>query len=709
MKLKDKKRIITFISIMLIVLNIFVTCFYGFEIQRIILLLLSILAVIYAKRSNNLYPLASIFGLIGIMESHPGMLIISGCGMFSSYMKSDEEKSLKDYIKKNHLISSVIIGISGISLVSYSALISYCTQYKYGSEMISELVACLCLGVIIFICHKYKFIIKNEVTFFEMIKITLPVWLFFLISFTVQIGMNIYTHQLQSSAYIIILFLTYLLVGLFEEFLLRGIVLNILLDKYNNSKKNIWFAVVFSSLLFGVAHFMNLSTGASFFGVLMQVISATAMGIYLAAIYVRTGNIWYNALIHGLWDICASLSFIFIGNEMDYGEIISGYNIITLIPAVFYLMFSLFLLRKKKINGVIAKLNNKEYKEETKSGVLAFQHFASCLVIIFVGFMIMGLIYDFRIINNNVYSTIDKFPMYYDSDKKYLFTDDFANKDLTLELKLYMAVYTLDIDKSKDFTFNDEDLSKAYKKLFKDELKEDEFIDFSYSRNQMCKHKDKGYDCIYDTSTDGKNIKVYTGIKNYTTDGSEVIIELYYLIEDNDTHKIYADSSLNNLLYSGDIDSLTKVKYNEKDYYNTKFFKDISKNIDVPIYKLKFNTNSLDGLAFKDISINTKILNISIKYDDKLFKKKEYNNRIILENNSNYIEIKAISQSLYMDKLINSSIVYFGNNKYYYNSYDEEYLINNNNSYYSVRINITDNSLFDKAYEVLKNLDITEK
>ena len=62
-----------------------------------------------------------------------------------------------------------------------------------------------------------------------------------------------------------------------------------------------------------------------------------------------------------------------------------------------------------------------------------------------------------------------------------------------------------------------------------------------------------------------------------------------------------------------------------------------------------------------------------------------------------------------MDKLINSSIVYFGNNKYYYNSYDEEYLINNNNGYYSVRINITDNSLFDKAYEVLKNLDITEK
>ena len=93
-----------------------------------------------------------------------------------------------------------------------------------------------------------------------------------------------------------------------------------------------------------------------------------------------------------------------------------------------------------------------------------------------------------------------------------------------------------------------------------------------------------------------------------------------------------------------------------------------------------------------------------------MFQRKDYDKKIVLENNkNNYIEIKSISQSLYMDKVVNSSILYIGDNKYYYNSFDNIYLINNKKNYYYIYININDNSISDKAYDVLKNIDIIEK
>ncbi|MGT2965515.1 CPBP family intramembrane glutamic endopeptidase, partial [Streptococcus acidominimus] len=63
------------------------------------------------------------------------------------------------------------------------------------------------------------------------------------------------------------------------------------------SYKNVLQAVLISSLAFGLAHLGNLQTQALDV-TLFQVYYAMAMGIYFAAVVIRTRSLWWAIFIH---------------------------------------------------------------------------------------------------------------------------------------------------------------------------------------------------------------------------------------------------------------------------------------------------------------------------------------------------------------------------------------------------------------------------
>ncbi len=707
MKRKLKEGILLFISIIIIAVCLMGIVLYGFSASLVCPIILSILVIVLSKRLKNLYPLSALFGLMAIIEAYAPLLIITGCGMISTFMKSDEESDLKTYIKKNTVLSSIVLGIAGISLISFSSIVGYVCEYGFGPEMLGELTACVLLGVVIYICHKYHFIIKSNVTFIEMIKISLPVWLILGVVASLSIFSGMYTSELQPTAFIIIMILHYLLVGVFEEFLIRGLVLNVLLDKYKSTPKKIWKAVILSSFIFGAAHFMNLSTGASFLGVTCQVISATAMGVYLAAIYLRTNNIWYNALIHGAWDACVTISYIFVNNEFDYGEIISGYNPLMLLSVVLYGILALFLLRKKKMNGVIAKLNNKEYKEPERPKVLAAQHFFAGVVIFFFVMCIPTYFNMFKNINTSVEKMVKEFPTYYDYDAQYLFSKNYKEEDLTPDIKLYMASTYIDLnDKAKiDFYIYDTDLKDSYKKLFDEDLSDKDLIDFEYSRGYSCVHDEEKYTCIYKGGVE-PNVKVYFGIKSYEADTNLVKVNMYYLIEDLDSNRVYGDSSMENLLYSGQgLDVVLKNKYDDDDPYNKKFFEEVSNYFEVPVYTLEFVPDvTTNNLVFKGMDYEINKLDIELKGSNS-FKRIDYDNRVVFKfDEGNFVEVKKVSQAAFIEKVVNATTLCMGNNKYYYNSTENVFLYNKNENYYYVTVVNNDYSLHKNVMNILSSI-----
>ena len=150
----------------------------------------------------------------------------------------------------------------------------------------------------------------------------------------------------------VVIIISYFFVGFAEEFTLRGIVSQTLLEHFGTSKKGIWIAAIVSGAMFGLIHVNNLFVADPMF-VFGQVFSAAGGGILYAAIYFRTGNIWIVVLAHALNDILAS-SVTWL-TDIDLTSVlsaVSGPSVVPYIMLVVDIAISLFLLRNKKIGEV---------------------------------------------------------------------------------------------------------------------------------------------------------------------------------------------------------------------------------------------------------------------------------------------------------------------------------------------------------------------
>ncbi|MEM9999804.1 MAG: type II CAAX endopeptidase family protein [Pseudomonadota bacterium] len=93
------------------------------------------------------------------------------------------------------------------------------------------------------------------------------------------------------------LIFTTFLVGVFEEFLFRGVVFN----AFERWRGTI-LAVIVSSILFGSMHYVNWAGGQPLGSTHIQVLHAGLAGILYAGLMLYTGSIWIPVLYHGLWD-----------------------------------------------------------------------------------------------------------------------------------------------------------------------------------------------------------------------------------------------------------------------------------------------------------------------------------------------------------------------------------------------------------------------
>lgn len=145
-------------------------------------------------------------------------------------------------------------------------------------------------------------------------------------------------------------------VGAFEEILMRGILLNGFLIAFSHKKHGIWLAVISSSILFGIAHFVNLLSGSPLDSTLFQVFYATMFGIAFCAAYLRTNNLLIPILIHGIIDY---LSFLQDAanpaSTQDPGIMHLGIVVLTILVILFAIpaIFSVVFLRSSKREEII--------------------------------------------------------------------------------------------------------------------------------------------------------------------------------------------------------------------------------------------------------------------------------------------------------------------------------------------------------------------
>ena len=189
-----------------------------------------------------------------------------------------------------------------------------------------------------------------------------------------------------------ILFSTVLFIftGMAEEFMFRGITADVVLRRgfgavrgenasgqsdvqreassgqSTGSKENVsgqreitpgrvWEAVFVSGLLFGFMHGLNLLTAPTL-GVIVQMISAVLLGMVIAAIYCRSGNIWVVAAIHAFNDIAAGFPTLILRSDGGgISGIIGSYGLTHLLSLIPYAVVLIVILRPGKMKEIAEK------------------------------------------------------------------------------------------------------------------------------------------------------------------------------------------------------------------------------------------------------------------------------------------------------------------------------------------------------------------
>ena len=107
---------------------------------------------------------------------------------------------------------------------------------------------------------------------------------------------------------IIILFLMFLFVGLFEEMAFRAVINDAIIYAFRDKKNVFVLSAVVSSIVFGAAHVIgfDVSSGLAWAQAIGKTISAAIFGLVLLFLYWKTRNIWACGVVHGVYDFMLS-------------------------------------------------------------------------------------------------------------------------------------------------------------------------------------------------------------------------------------------------------------------------------------------------------------------------------------------------------------------------------------------------------------------
>lgn len=100
-----------------------------------------------------------------------------------------------------------------------------------------------------------------------------------------------------------------LMAGIGEEMFVRVLPISVMMRDWMD-EKHIPFIAYATAIIFGLIHILNISMGAPVWITVIQVIIAIGLGVFFAAIYLRTGNILLCMIFHTVHDM---ISFMIVG------------------------------------------------------------------------------------------------------------------------------------------------------------------------------------------------------------------------------------------------------------------------------------------------------------------------------------------------------------------------------------------------------------
>ncbi|MCL2475041.1 MAG: CPBP family glutamic-type intramembrane protease [Chloroflexi bacterium] len=214
---------------------------------------------------------------------------------------------IRNFFHKLPILSSLLLVFIavGLLILYQKILINDNTSYSSGVIILAYAAPIVFVVAMAFILKLQGSIALKKHGFLKGIFLFgLPLIGFSIVSFLATLTIT-EGHENVSPTLMMLIFFTshMLLIGVLEEFLFRGIILNNMLRRWGENKKGIIMAVIWSSLLFGCAHLANLINNPDILiGTISQLIYTFCIGVFLAAIYIRFKNIWPAVILHAFFN-----------------------------------------------------------------------------------------------------------------------------------------------------------------------------------------------------------------------------------------------------------------------------------------------------------------------------------------------------------------------------------------------------------------------
>ncbi len=150
--------------------------------------------------------------------------------------------------------------------------------------------------------------------------------------------------------------------GILEELIFRFLIITVLLWK-QREKKQLYRALIISTLIFALAHGSNIFYGAGIGVSVMQMISAMAMGTAFGLLFLRTRHILPGMILHTLHDIIALSE---VGATDEGGLITHGITPAAIVDLLLVIVMGVYLVfcynRKQETDKMLTLWKKKTAK-----------------------------------------------------------------------------------------------------------------------------------------------------------------------------------------------------------------------------------------------------------------------------------------------------------------------------------------------------------
>jgi membrane protease YdiL (CAAX protease family) len=147
-----------------------------------------------------------------------------------------------------------------------------------------------------------------------------------------------------------------IIIGLFEEVIMRGFAFYLLYRAWAQQKYGLYKAAIIQAIVFGLLHLLNLDQGLQI-DVIAQVIYATLLGIGFAGVVAYTRTLWTAVFAHTFINIMGSISNIFDPDYILPTTSVDNYIVLTVVILLFVTLPGLWCLKqanKSQWSGVSA-------------------------------------------------------------------------------------------------------------------------------------------------------------------------------------------------------------------------------------------------------------------------------------------------------------------------------------------------------------------